>query len=80
MEGMDVWVAWLCLTAIFNGLVCAGFCSELAKHKGHNTGNAVVLGFLFGLFALLTYVGLPDLKQRQVINRLNDQLERISHL
>lgn len=34
-------------------------CSSLASEKGYGTGWAAFLGFVFGLFALIYYAGLP---------------------
>jgi len=46
--------------AFFIGaLVSAGACSALASHKNRGTVTWAILGFLFGLFALLVCALLP---------------------
>lgn len=37
----------------------AAMCSSLASEKGYGTGWAAFLDFVFGLFALIYYAGLP---------------------
>lgn len=54
---------WVVLIASW--VVCAGFAAHLAEVKGYNSNNWFWLGLLFGGFALLAAVGLPDRSQQR---------------
>lgn len=57
---------------LVSALVCPEFCRKLATEKGYSTRSWAVLGFSFGLFALICMVGLPrkDDDFRRVIDDL----------
>lgn len=58
MELLDaLWVVGLVLWPIL--------CYNLAKRKNRNTGTAVVMGILFGIFALLYYATVGELKEKE---------------
>lgn len=74
-------VFWV--SVVLHSLICAGFCSHLAREKGYDSllfgenPDAVeipnpdaleisawlLLGFIFGIFALIAAAGLPDRKK-----------------
>jgi hypothetical protein len=41
------------------GFVSAGFSAYLADVKNRNAATWLILGFIFGIFALITIAGLP---------------------
>ncbi len=57
---------------VFNSLASAGFSSFVASQKGRDAGAWFVLGFLFGIFALLAIAGLPstNIYQNQIEDRI----------
>lgn len=57
----------LIVAAVASAAICAGLSESLAKHKGHDSRLAALVGFAFGIFGLLWAVGLPDLYQREMI-------------
>lgn len=63
MESLTVY--WL-LAAVVFGLLTG----TVAKEKGHSEGAWLLNGALFGPFALLAAVGLPDLKLRKYLRLL----------
>lgn len=57
---------------LFFGLavLSASFSCAVAESKGHEAGWWFFGGFLFGPFALLASIGLPDLKLRKYLRLL----------
>ena len=52
---MEVFIIlWVVYAIIFGG-----FCSFLASEKGHEGGAWFIMGFLFGIIALLVLIGVP---------------------
>ncbi|MGH2959649.1 MAG: zinc ribbon domain-containing protein [Solirubrobacterales bacterium] len=47
------------LVVLFFGLVFAGICGLIAENRGHTRGLWIVLGFVFGVFALVGILLLP---------------------
>jgi hypothetical protein len=47
------------LLAILIGAACAWLCAYIAEQKGLRVGFWAVLGFLFGVFALLAMIAVP---------------------
>ena len=56
--------------AIFTILVNGIFCGLVGKSKGYS--NGFWIGLFFGIFGLIYYAGLPDLKLREYIDTLNN--------
>jgi hypothetical protein len=57
----------LIVVVVASAAICGGLSESLAKHKGHDSRLAALVGFAFGIFGLLWAVGLPDLYQREMI-------------
>jgi hypothetical protein len=68
-------ITWI--SVIITAITSAAISATLAKHKGYNQSSGCVFGFLFGIFALLYYIGVPDLVQRIKNIDANDLLEEI---
>lgn len=51
-------------------VIFAAFSATLAEAKGYNKAGWALAGLLFGPIALLTAMGLPDLKLRKYIRLL----------
>ena len=47
---MSIQVEWALL---FYGLACAGICAVMARHKARHVGLWSLLGFVFGIFAVI---------------------------
>ena len=45
---------------LVHSLVFAGFCASVAGLKRKNSGKWLILGFLFGVVALLVLIGSPS--------------------
>jgi hypothetical protein len=65
------------IIAIIGGLLCAVFAASLAKQKGYNQNDGCVFGFLFGIPALLYYIGLPDQKARVKRIDIRDSIDEL---
>lgn len=62
---------------IAQALVSGFLCAYLAEQKGHSTGAWFVLGFLFGVFALIAGAGLPSVSEAtDVYNRDESLVKR----
>lgn len=48
---------------IIHGLVFGMFSGFIAEEKNRSTGNWFILGFFFGIVALITVVGVPILSK-----------------
>jgi hypothetical protein len=57
-SGLLVPIAVVCFLVLPFTIGC--FCAQLAHHKGYGSFAGWVSGFLFGIFALIYYAGLPD--------------------
>jgi hypothetical protein len=63
-EAIDANAGQLFFGCLMLAVVCAFMCTALARHKGYK-GTPGLVGFLFGIFALIYYAGLPDFMARQ---------------
>tara|TARA_Y100001933_G_scaffold253107_1_gene292953 strand:+ start:542 stop:772 length:231 start_codon:yes stop_codon:yes gene_type:complete len=57
-----IFLAWLVLQ-----LLCCYWAGEAAKLKGYKDLGWLILGFLFGPFALLALCAMPDLKSQRFL-------------
>jgi hypothetical protein len=56
---------FLIIAIIVEWLSCGGFCSYLASQKNRDWFGWLFLGVLFGMFALVTLVGLEKLQSEE---------------
>jgi len=54
---------WIWIVAM--AFACSVWAEEIAKLKGHNSKQWLVLGLLFGPVALIALTGYPDLEDRK---------------
>ena len=54
---------WIWIVAM--AFACSVWAEEIAKLKGHNSKQWLVLGLLFGPVALIALAGYPDLEDRK---------------
>jgi len=57
--------AGILITVLAVELVLAFFCSYIAGQKNRDRGGWFVLGFLFGILALIAIAGVPALPERK---------------
>ena len=50
---------------VIHGVILGAFCTDVASVKGRSAGNWFVLGFLFGIIALIAIVGQPSKETRE---------------
>lgn len=75
---MDIQWGWFIAAYCVIGIVMAYLCYSLAEHKYYaNASTYAILGFLFGTLTLLFVAGLPDLKNRQLIDELKEEIEQL---
>ena len=71
---------WIWIVAM--AFACSVWAEEIAKLKGHNSKQGLVLGLLFGPVALIALAGYPDLEdrkhQRDLLFQQVGRLERIA--
>jgi hypothetical protein len=65
--GMDTGLSVkdILIVILIQAVVCASYCYNLAREKGHNAGSWAIGGFLFSIIALIAAAGLPDLYLRK---------------
>ncbi len=54
---------WIWIVAM--AFACSAWAEEIAKLKGHNSKQWLVLGLLFGPVALIALAAYPDLEDRK---------------
>ena len=75
---MDFQWGWFIAAYCVNGTIMAYLCYSLAARKYYeNAVTYAILGFFFGILTLLFAAGLPDLKNRQLIDELKEDIERL---
>lgn len=57
-------------------LLCAFICYGLAKEKGRNVYIAIIMGLLFGIFAVLGYYFIGVNKEYQ-LKKAKERIEKI---
>ena len=53
---------FLVVILIVQAIVCAGFCFFIASEKNRDAGGWLMLGFLFGLFAMLALIAVSKIE------------------
>ena len=51
--------------AIIIWIICAGACVGMAEVKGYNKVTFGIIGFIFGIIAVIIVAFLPDLNKRK---------------
>jgi len=51
------------MIAIIIWIICAIACVSIAESKGRNQGIWGIMGFLFGIFAVILLACLPNIKK-----------------
>lgn len=69
----------LCFLVALLHIGMAIACHGLAKEKGHESCGAGLAGLVFGLVALLYYVGAPDRHARDYLRRIAASLQTMGH-
>jgi hypothetical protein len=82
MDISEYWTYIIVITSIY-AIVSGCICVSLAFSKGYeNISGAFIpfiLGFLFGIFGILYYVGISDIKLQRQLDRIIELLEKDSH-
>ncbi len=55
--------------SLFTGV----FCSQIAKQKGYGAFRWFMAGLLFSFLALVSILGMPDLKLRKYIKQIAEK-------
>lgn len=59
----DSMLGTMVVVTLMFGVLWAWACYQMAKGKGYDGGGAAVVGFMFGLFAVIVYAVLPKKEQ-----------------
>lgn len=57
-------MGYICVALGIQAVVSAVFCAVVADSKSRSVPLWIVLGFLFGLYALVAIAGLPPLQEK----------------
>jgi len=58
------------MSVVLHSLMFPAFCAHLAHEKKADAFLWAILGFFFGIFALISAVGLPDKKVAEALHKL----------
>jgi len=72
---METEVLWILIIVIIQGAIVGGFCSFMAKEKNRDVICWFFLGFFFSFIAILALIGVPEIKEEEIIENSASQME-----